>query len=217
MNKQTNQQIIEKLIAEERIQDGIDIKILLSDEVRQFPDLPLNQSFLMQGGNGVGKTYYVTLFLRDWLINEFPNGFENYQYRSLPNFVKMSSLERFVKDRNGFDQDGRYGAKLALEEIKASKFLILDDFWISEGTLNFKHQMLSELFAILDYRVTNQLQTVVTTNLDLSQIDLIDKNWARITSRIQSFPELELPNKIDRRFQSKIFEGTKPEKLNFVA
>jgi predicted ATPase len=216
----TPNQIIQTLIKADQIPNCVDLNLLLSDNPRQFPTMPITQSFHIQGGNGIGKTYFTTLFLRDWMVNEFPDGFENYMYKNLPNFVKMDSLERYVRDRNGFDQDAKYGVKLALDEIKNTKLLIVDDFWISDGTPNFKQQMLSELFKIFDYRWQNNLQTIITTNIDLKKIDTIDKNFGRIVSRIQAFPELELPNKIDRRFQPKIGtnkqeELPKPEKLSF--
>lgn len=214
-----NNQIIQNLINDERIPSYVNKSALLSEELRPFPNLPITQSFYMQGGNGVGKTYFATLFLRDWLINQLPDGFQNYQYKDLPDFVKMDKLEQYIREKNGFDEDRRYGAKLILNEIKESKLFILDDFWVSQGTPNFKQLMLSELFDILDYRVTNKLQTVITTNLDLSKIDLIDNNYGRIVSRIRSFPELELPNKKDLRFAGKIeteaVVKTIPDKLTF--
>ena len=217
----TSNQIIQTLIEADQIPSSVELGVLLSENVRQFPTMPLDQSFHIQGGNGIGKTYFTTLFLRDWLVNEFTNGYQNYRYKDLPSFVKMDSLERYVRDRNGFDQDAKYGAKLALEEIKESKLLIVDDFWISDGTPNFKQQMLSELFNIFDYRWQNNLQTIITTNIDLKKIDTIDKSFGRIVSRIQAFPELELPNKIDFRFKSKLTASQEapiiPTKLSFDA
>lgn len=212
----TQNQIIQTLLKAEQISNSVDLSVLMSDTIRQFQSMPITQSFYIQGGNGIGKTYFTTLFLRDWLVIEFPNGYENYRYKDLPSFVKMDSLERFVRDRNGFDSDAKYGAKLALEEIKTAKLLILDDFWVSDGTPHFKQQILSELFNIFDYRWQNNLQTIITTNIDLKKIDTVDKSFGRIVSRIQAFPELELPNKIDFRFQAKIDTEKKPEKLNFA-
>lgn len=203
----TNTQIIQDFLENNRLPDFADRTTLLSGEARQLPTLKIDQSFYLQGGNGIGKTHFATLFLRDWICKKFPNGFEIGKYRELPDFVPFDRFEQYIRNKNGFDSDEKYGAKLALDQIKTSKFLILDDFWLSEGTPHFKQLMFSELFDIFDYRYKNraELQTVVTTNLCFTKLDNIDKNFGRIISRIVGIcSELELPKSFDRRFAGKI-------------
>lgn len=65
------------------------------------------------------------------------------------------------------------------EEIKKSPLLILDDF----GTQNATNWAQEKLFQIFNYRYINKLPLVVTTNLDLDQIE------GRIRSRLED-PEL---------------------------
>lgn len=65
------------------------------------------------------------------------------------------------------------------EEIRQAPLLILDDF----GTQNATAWAQEKLFQILNYRYTNQLPLVVTTNLSLDQIE------GRIRSRL-SDPQL---------------------------
>ncbi len=198
----TKPQIISSLI--DRLPNSINQKVILSDDKRDFEDkVNLDQSFYISGKNGVGKTHYITLFLRDYLCSIFPNGFELANYKLVPIFVKMNMFERYVEERNGFEEDSKYGAKLALEEMKYAKLLILDDFWVSEGTDRFKSLCKRELFEILDYRYENSLQTILTTNLNLQKVGEIDSEYLRITSRLFGLcSELDLPNKIDFRNQN---------------
>ena len=65
------------------------------------------------------------------------------------------------------------------EEIRKSHLLILDDF----GTQNATDWAQEKLFQILNYRYINRLPLVVTTNLELDQIE------GRIRSRLED-PEL---------------------------
>jgi DNA replication protein DnaC len=65
------------------------------------------------------------------------------------------------------------------EEIRGANLLILDDF----GTQNATPWAQEKLFQILNYRYINQLPTVITTNLSISEID------DRIASRLMD-PEL---------------------------
>ena len=65
------------------------------------------------------------------------------------------------------------------EEIRRSPLLVLDDF----GTQNATAWAQEKLFQILNYRYINRLPTVVTTNLELGQIE------GRIRSRLED-PEL---------------------------
>jgi predicted ATPase len=188
----TKNQIIQTFLIDQRIAPEIKLKTILSEEGRLFADkIPLDSGFYIQGLNRTGKTHYVTLFLRDWLCKEFPEGFQLWNYKSLPIFAKMHVIERYIKDYNGYNSDEKYCARLALEEIKYTKLLIIDDFWVSEGTENFKGLVREKLFEILDWRNDNNLQTVITTNLNLEKIGEVDENYTRLSTRIQ-----EICNKV---------------------
>jgi DNA replication protein DnaC len=65
------------------------------------------------------------------------------------------------------------------QQIRESTLLVLDDF----GTQNTTAWAQEKLFQILNFRYINRLPTVVTTNLELAEID------GRIRSRLQD-PEL---------------------------
>ncbi|MCB2180161.1 ATP-binding protein [bacterium] len=68
------------------------------------------------------------------------------------------------------------------EEIRNSQLLILDDF----GTQNATEWAQEKLFQIINFRYINKLPLVVTTNLELDQIE------GRIRSRLED-PELVTP------------------------
>jgi DNA replication protein DnaC len=202
----TKNQIIQTLLIEQRLAKEIKLKTILSQEPRAFEDkVSLDTGFYIQGTNRSGKTHYATIFLRDWLCREYPNGFEVWNYKNLPSFVKMNVLERYIKNYNSFNEDEKYGAKLALEEIKHAKLLIIDDFWVSEGTENFKGLVRESLFNILDWRADNELQTIITTNLDLEKIGEIDENYTRLSFRIRGIcNKLILPKNYN---QTPAFKG----------
>jgi DNA replication protein DnaC len=179
----TKQQIIHTFLDFGHFTKPVLVKHLTSDTTLN-PKISLKDSRVLWGNSGNGKTTLACLMLRDWLCSEFPEGFELARYRELPVFLSMDSFERYVDDKNSFDEDRRYTSKLSLEEVKTAKFLILDDFWQVEGTARAIQAVKRELFEIFDYRYELGLQTVITTNLDLTELKNKDEDYKRIIDRI---------------------------------
>jgi DNA replication protein DnaC len=146
--------------------------------------IKITDSRVFFGTSGNGKTTQAILFLRDWLSDKFPNGFEISRYRELPTFLEMSFFESYVADKNGFEEDRRYSARIALEEAKTADLLILDDLWEVQGTPRAVQAIKRELFEIFDYRYNQNLQTIITTNLDLQELQTRDEDYKRIVDRI---------------------------------
>jgi len=92
------------------------------------------------------------------------------------------------------------------EEIRQSHLLILDDF----GTQNATEWAQEKLFQIINYRYINKLPLVVTTNLDLDQIE------GRIRSRLED-PELVTKVHILAPDYRRPMEGTGFHELSTLA
>jgi DNA replication protein DnaC len=86
-------------------------------------------------------------------------------FLTVPDLLDML---RFAYDSEDTTFEARFN------EIRNASLLVLDDF----GTQNATGWAQEKLFQILNYRYINKLPLVVTTNLDLDQID------ARIRSRL---------------------------------
>lgn len=160
----------------------------LGEETRQSEDeAQIDTSFFIQGSYQSGKTHYAILFLRDWILNKFPNGFENTKHHDMPVFVQMPFLERLVKKIN-FTSYGDYDSKKILEKFKVSDLLIIDDLTLddlySSSKKQVKTDMVTTLFDIFDYRYANNLQTVLTTNIDLDTISDTVPYFNEITSKL---------------------------------
>jgi DNA replication protein DnaC len=179
----TKLQIIKSLLDFGHFQNPALTSNLISDSSRN-EKIKLTDSRILHGNSGNGKTTQAILFMRDWLATEFPDGFYAGGYRSLPVFVEMASLERHIADKNGFDSDRRYSANLALEEAKNAKLLVLDDLWEVQGTPRGVQAVKRELFEIFDHRYNQNLQTIITTNLDLEELKNKDQEYKRIVDRI---------------------------------
>jgi hypothetical protein len=166
---------------------------------------------------GTGKTKRATLFLRDWLCQQFPEGFELWNYHSEPIVIDMSRFEKIVEDRFGFSDDDKGRAKMVIDDMKTAKLLILDDFWLSSGTERFVSKIKTTLFEIFDYRSNHKLQTIVTTNLDLIQVyesisdqnDIVKKYLSRMLSQDLCKP-VKVKGDVDMRMNKPVEPDTKP-------
>ncbi len=120
---------------------------------------------LLQGKNGCGKTHLAAAIANQAVNTGVPTLFI-----TVPDL--LDSL-RFAY------QDPEATFEERFEDIRSSPLLVLDDF----GTQNATPWAQEKLFQILNYRYINHLPTVITTNLDLRDIE------NRIRSRLED-PDL---------------------------
>ena len=181
---QVNQQVRERLFALSRLDSlshltfqnfnlkgrmGISATEVISLEsayntANQF-SRTLNGWLLLQGSYGCGKTH---------LAAAIANASVSYGVPTL--FITVPDLLdtlRFAYQNPETTFEQRF------DQIRQAPLLILDDF----GTQNATEWAKEKLFQIINYRYINHLSTVITTNLNLDEID------ERIRSRLED-PEL---------------------------
>jgi DNA replication protein DnaC len=125
----------------------------------------LNGWLLLQGGFGCGKTHLAAAIANFVVGMGVPTLF-----LTVPDLLDTL---RFSYDSEDTTFEQRF------DEIRNAPLLVLDDF----GTQNATAWAQEKLFQIVNYRYINKLPLVVTTNLDLDEIE------ARIRSRLAD-PEL---------------------------
>ena len=134
------------------------------NRARQYAS-SLNGWLLLQGGFGCGKTHLAAAIANHVVGMGVPTLF-----LTVPDLLDTL---RFSYDSEDTPFEQRF------EEIRNAPLLVLDDF----GTQNATAWAQEKLFQIVNYRYINKLPLVVTTNLDLDEIE------ARIRSRLAD-PEL---------------------------
>jgi hypothetical protein len=137
---------------------------------------------------GVGKTKRATHFLRDWLTTNNPTGFDISNYKDEPAWIDMVDLQANILLKNNFNtsKDAIWVSGRIIEEVKTAKLLILDDFEFCTSTDRDKESVNSVLYDIFNYRYNHNLQTIITTNLDLVQIYEQTKNNSGLISKYLS-------------------------------
>jgi len=124
------------------------------------------QSYFLHGKPGTGKTYIAVCLLKE-LGQVSPDYLR---------FVTMADLLMRIKAtfEDGADESEKY----VIREYTTRPCLVLDDIGVEKTT----DWVLQILYTIIDRRYRDMLQTVFTSNLNLSQ--LADKLGERIPSRI---------------------------------
>lgn len=134
------------------------------NRARQYAGV-LNGWLLLQGGFGCGKTHLAAAIANFAVGMGVPTLF-----LTVPDLLDTL---RFSYDSEDTTFEQRF------EEIRNAPLLVLDDF----GTQNATAWAQEKLFQIVNFRYINKLPLVVTTNLDMDEIE------ARIRSRLAD-PEL---------------------------
>lgn len=121
------------------------------------------ESILLTGSTGTGKTHFAVALMKE--IN-----------KSHSRFITVPNL--LMKIRDCFRKDSSKTESGIVSEYAAYDVLCLDDLG-AEKTSEFS---IATLSLILDKRISNMNQTIITTNLSLAEIE--QTLGARIASRL---------------------------------
>ncbi|MHC1782770.1 MAG: ATP-binding protein [Anaerolineaceae bacterium] len=148
----------------------------------------INGWLLLQGGYGCGKTHLAAAVANYAVSQGMP-----VLFLTVPDLLDWL---RFAYDAPEASFEQRF------DEIRSINLLVLDDL----GTQNTTAWAQEKLFQIINYRYINRLPVVVTTNLDLAELD------GRIKSRLQD-PDLVTVVKINSPdYRLPIFDSTQNQR-----
>lgn len=125
-------------------------------------------SVFVFGGIGCGKTYFAFCLIRE--------AFKRMEISS-PLYYSCTELDSLMLD--AIKSDG--GDYELIKKIKQANFLFLDDF----GRETRSDRIARQFYEIINYRYSNELPTLITSNLNLDQIG--EKMDCAIASRIQEW------------------------------
>ncbi|MFV0440415.1 MAG: ATP-binding protein [Lachnospirales bacterium] len=137
----------------------LDIKSRLNENV-----LPMN--LYIYGDTGTGKTY-----LLNCILNEFLKKSKSFIYQTAPDFSNI--LNDYI-----FKNDNPLATNSYYNFLKNCDLLFIDDL----GTEVFTTPILSEIYNIIDYRIRTNKSTIITSNLNLKNVD--ERYTPRVATRL---------------------------------
>lgn len=141
-----------------------------------------NQSkngLIFSGNRGSGKTYIAASIINEYnkkepfnesVIKEIIKAHDNGFINDLG--VKITSRCRFVKEKDVITLSEKYNYRentSPIDEFKNAKILVVDDVGSSYGD---SKKIMSILFDFFDYRYSQQLSTIITTNLSKEELQI---------------------------------------------
>ena len=146
---------------------------------------------ILSGNRGSGKTYIAASVINEYNKNEKFNEFVVNDIIKAQDisFVddsedKINSRCRFIKEKEVIQHFDKYNYKenkSPLDEFKNAKILVVDDVGTSYAD---SRKIMSALFDLFDYRYSQQLSTIITTNL--SKEELIEYVGERTYDRLKN-------------------------------
>ncbi len=134
---------------------------------------------ILSGNRGSGKTYIAASIINEYNINEpvsesTINSIIKAHNNGYINDVgfKIDSRCRFIKEKDViqlYDKMSYKEKTPPIDEFKKAKILVVDDIGSSYGD---SKKIMSYLFDLFDYRYSQQLSTIITTNLSKEELKL---------------------------------------------
>lgn len=143
-------------------------------------------SLFFFGPTGSGKTHAAAAFVKahSWVVFYARPSADRWLIQRTTGFDYMSEIFREINDSHA-----RRGDVCA--KYSAIPMLVFDDIMSAKVS----EYALAEVCALIDKRIENKMQTIVTSNLSISEIDAMD---SRLASRLASFKDFKFDHE-DRR------------------
>ncbi len=168
-----------------------------TDKINLLSNIVENKNSLYAWGNaGTGKTVFACSVIREmlWKYGEIVGGYDSFQ-QPLSGISFISSPKFIMELQDSYKKEGE-SAWDFLANVTRQKVLILDDLGAEKMT-DFVRQA---LYYLINEREQWQLQTIITSNYSLSQLD--DYIDGRISSRIAGMCKVIEFTGQDRRLNS---------------
>lgn len=170
---------IRKMYSQARLEDINHLPPELIDFAKRWVVAPQKPSLFLTGSVGSGKTYFMTALLRAMV----EKGATWFRFtRSVDLFSQL--LERMMEKKNN---------EHMLRSIAEVPLLFVDDVGVESMTERVK----KEYFSIIDYRISEMLPFVFTSNLSKDEFGA--ELGERVQSRMNMCMEIEFPGRDLRR------------------
>ena len=153
-----------------------------------------NRGYYFHGGSGVGKTHFAVALMRHEILNLEPEQ-KNYHKWDIPSekmplFVPV--IELLLDIRNSYNNTS-ISEKTIIDKYTHVDLLVLDDLGAEKTT----EWVLQALYTIIDRRSREEMRTIITSNLSLTELK--NKLDNRIASRIAGLCDVQEIEGKDRR------------------
>ncbi len=148
--------------------------LMLDDDTTQTKN-----GLIFSGNRGSGKTYIAVSVinefnknepLNEWVVKDIIKAQE--KGLSSDSEIKIGSKCRFIKEKDVIQFSEKYNYKentSPIDEFKNAKILVVDD--VGSSYCDSK-KIMSILFDLFDYRYSQQLSTIITTNLSKEELKI---------------------------------------------
>lgn len=150
--------------------DDFSKKVFLEEKFVTQKNLDFNKSYVFFGTSGNGKTVEAVIMLREYVKIEFPDGFDIVRYKFLPTIVKFNDLIIYAEDIISDNGELRYIAKMNIDEIINTEFLLIDELDLKNLTKLKDSHIKDLVYKIFDMRYSSKKQTIITTNRNKQEL-----------------------------------------------
>ncbi len=172
--------------------------MFLDAELSNCPDVIKSQfdhakSYLLTGPCGIGKTYIASAMMKAIIRQHADRAYFLGDTLRLFNVQFISAPELLLKIRDSFEPGANQTEMDLIYWYGSVDCLILDDL----GAEKASDWTLQTLYSIIDIRMREQKQTIITSNLDLDGIR--EKLSDRVASRLKGMCQHIAMNGKDKR------------------
>ena len=164
------------MVVDEHNQKAIDAAKYITALLLKNDEIQGKNGLILSGSRGSGKTYIAASVINEYnrgepvnensvkeIIRAHSNGFNDVGFN-------IGSRCRFIKERDVINLSDKYNYRdntSPIDEFKEAKILVVDDVGSSYGD---SKKIMSVLFDLFDYRYSQLLSTIITTNLSKDEL-----------------------------------------------